>query len=63
MAGELVWEKHDPSIAENPCSENAVVMVIYRNKQSSYQPMTAKCFNWNNTGSDWDVDFYSVLKP
>lgn len=61
MPKDLIWNKHTTSGC--PIAEDAVINVVYRNQQTSYQPMTAKCFNWWIDGSDWDIDSYTVLKP
>lgn len=58
----VVWCKVTEGATNCPVAEDAVVEVVYRNKQTSYQPMTACCFNWNPTGSDWDIEMYHVLK-
>ena len=62
MAKQPAWIAVVATAVSCPVADDTVINVIYRNKQNSYQPMTAKCFNWVSAGSDWDIAFYTVLK-
>lgn len=63
MPKELVWTKHQPDVYANPVSDDAMVMVIFCNKERSMFPMKASAFNWECANHPYDVEFYSVVKP